>query len=89
MARSNGQERGQLMDGWLMDGRSRPALESEARKIPQGQSLYSFSGDIASRTSETGQLPGRKPVAEPGPALGSCLPHMDSPVALLIWRKTD
>ena len=40
------------MGGWLMDGWSRPALESEARKIPQGQS-YFFSGDIASRSSET------------------------------------
>ena len=50
--RSRGQEQGQLMDGWLMDGQSWPALESEARKIPQGQS-YFFSGDIASRSSET------------------------------------
>ena len=77
------------MDGWLMDGRSRPALESEGRKIPQGQSLYSFSGDIGSRISEAGQLPRRKPVAEHGPALGSSLPHMDSPVAVLIQLKTD
>ena len=81
--RSRGQEQGQLMDGWLMDGQSRPALKSEGRKIPQGQPLYSFSGDIASRTSETGQLPGRKPVAKHGTSLGSSLPHRDSPVAVL------
>ena len=87
--RSRGQEQGQLMDGWLMDGRSRPALESEAWKISQERSLFSFSGDIASRTGETGQLPGRKPVAKHGPSLGSSLPHMDSPVAVLIQLKTD
>ena len=72
------------MGGWLMDAQSWPALESEARKIPQGLSLYSFSGGIASRSSETWQPQGRKPVAEHGHALGSSLPHTDSPVALLI-----
>ena len=81
--RSRGQEQGQLMDGWLMEGQSRPALKSESRKIPQGRPLYSFSGDIASRTSETGQLPGRKPVAKHGTSLGSSLPYRDSPVAVL------
>ena len=61
------------MGGWLMDAWSWPALESEARKIPQGRSLYSFSGDIASRSIETRQQPGRKP-APPFPTRILLLP---------------
>ena len=71
--------------GWMAHGWMEQASSGiKSQENTQGQSLYSFSGDIASRSSETGQLPRSKPVAEHGPALGSSLPHVDSPVALLI-----
>ena len=66
--------------GWTEQASS----EIRSQENTQGWPLYSFSGDIASRSSETGQPPGRKPVAEHCPALGSSLPHVDSLVAVLI-----
>ena len=60
------------MDGSWMDGAGQ-LWNQKPGKYPR-RSLYSFSGDIASRSSETGQPPGRKPVAEHGLPLAPPFP---------------
>ena len=46
------------MDGWLMDGQNRPALKSEARKIPKGGRCIPSLGILPQEAVRLGSSPG-------------------------------
>ena len=62
------------MDGWLMDGQSRPALESEARKIPKGGCCIPSLGILLQEAVRLGSRPGASQWLSMAPLLAPPFP---------------
>lgn len=78
--RSREVKQSHLMDGWLMDGQSWPALESESQENTPRVVVVFLLWGYCLRTSETGQLLGGIQWLKHGPSLGS----LPSPTGILL-----